>query len=414
MFLELIRYCKSYVRVHIKGYSPERFLNLCHVHKIPIWDVKREGGFYEFNTSIAGFYRMRPLVHKTGVKIRILEKHGLRFWIFGHRKRKMFFGGFFVCAVLLWIMSQFIWNIHIEGNISHSTEEVLFYLEELEVFHGCRKQTVSCGNIEKKIRNQFPEFLWVSVQMKGTRIFVQIKENEDPDIVSEIQETEYEPSSIVALESGKVTSMIVRTGTPLVSVGDQVEKGQILVAGYYAIENDAKEVIRYEPVEADGDIWIQSDLVYKEKISAEYEKKIKTGKRKKTYGIYVLGKEFSWNQKIKYEHYEMKETKKTIKLTENFYLPVSWKKILYEEYETEKAVYSKDAVEKIFWQHLLKKYENILEKGVQITGKNVTIKANGNFYECEAVIWILCPSDQKIPAQIPKVNDSLTEGDLGT
>ena len=76
---------------------------------------------------------------------------------------------------------------------------------------------------------------------------------------------EEKASSIVAEVSGTVESVVVRSGTPIVKEGDMVEAGQILVEGYYAIKNDAGEVVRYEGVAADADIQILVSEKYYDK-----------------------------------------------------------------------------------------------------------------------------------------------------
>ena len=69
----------------------------------------------------------------------ILERHGLPFFLYRNRSRKMFPAGILLCAVFLYVMSLFIWNIHIEGNYSRTTDVILDYLETEQVVHGMRK-----------------------------------------------------------------------------------------------------------------------------------------------------------------------------------------------------------------------------------------------------------------------------------
>ena len=100
--------------VHLSGYSPERFLNLCSHHKIVLWGLTSTGTEYEMCMSIAAFRKVRPLVRKTQTRVVILERHGLPFLLWKYRRRKLFAAGAFFCVVLLYVMSLFIWNIHIE------------------------------------------------------------------------------------------------------------------------------------------------------------------------------------------------------------------------------------------------------------------------------------------------------------
>ena len=142
MLTSVLKFFKGYVVVHLSGYSPERFLNLCCHHKIVLWGLRSTGTEYEMCMSIAAFRKVRPLVRKTQTKVVILERHGLPFLLWKYRRRKLFAAGAFFCIVLLYVMSLFIWNIHIEGNESLSTHVVLSYLQERGITHGMLKRQI--------------------------------------------------------------------------------------------------------------------------------------------------------------------------------------------------------------------------------------------------------------------------------
>ena len=216
MLVRLFKYLRGYVKIRVEGYSPERLLNLCNAHKILLWGVENQELIYEMYVSVKDYKRMRPLVRKTRTKIILLEKHGLPFFLHKFRKRKMFFAGILLCVTVIYVLSLFIWNIHFEGNVSQSNEELLQYLESIEVSHGTRKTEIICENIETKLRSQYPNMLWVSAEMRGTRIIIQIKENTDEDIISNIEVKNDESVSIITEKAGVIESIIVRQGTPVV------------------------------------------------------------------------------------------------------------------------------------------------------------------------------------------------------
>ena len=208
--LKLTKYFDGYVKIMLEGYSAERFLNLCNANRIVIWGVENKGGTYQLYVRVKDFKKMRTFVRKTGTKVSILEKHGFPFFIHKFRKRKMFFAGMILCTALTWILSLYVWNIHFEGNVTQSAQELMLYLEELGVSHGIQKSKVICEEIETSLRTKYPNMLWVSAELRGTRIIVQIKENTDKDIVSNMEIKKNEPASIISEYSGVVKSMIVR------------------------------------------------------------------------------------------------------------------------------------------------------------------------------------------------------------
>ena len=89
MLLKLFKYLRGFVKIKVEGYSPERFLNLCNVHQILLWGVEQHQSYYEMYLDIIDFKKIRPLVRKTGTKVILLEKHGIPFFLFRFRKRKI-------------------------------------------------------------------------------------------------------------------------------------------------------------------------------------------------------------------------------------------------------------------------------------------------------------------------------------
>ena len=332
MLVRIFKCLQGYVKIRVEGYSPERLLNLCNAHKILLWGVENQELIYEMYVSVKDYKRMRPLVKKTRTKIILLEKHGFPFFLHKFRKRKMFFAGILLCVTVIYVLSLFIWNIHFEGNVSQSNEELLQYLESIEVSHGTRKTEIICENIETKLRSQYPNMLWVSAEMRGTRIIIQIKENTDEDIISNIEVKNDEPVSIITEKAGVIESIIVRQGTPVVAEGDEVEAGQTLVEGYYPIKNDAAEIIRYEGVPADADIYLIAMDNYQDSFSVTYKEKIYTDKKRLGIKIILFDKIYEFSPKLPFKQYDKTEDIKEIHITENFYLPFSVELDWYLEY----------------------------------------------------------------------------------
>ena len=104
MLTAFFRYLKGYVRVRLKGYSPERFLNLCRARSIEIWDLRSSGLTYEMNLGIRDFRKLKPLRKKARAHVEIIERHGLPFFLHRNRNRKMFPVGILLCVAFLYVM----------------------------------------------------------------------------------------------------------------------------------------------------------------------------------------------------------------------------------------------------------------------------------------------------------------------
>ena len=76
--------------VEIEGFFTERFINLCKINNIKIWDIRNiVNGVTRFKIHISDFKKLRTIARKTKCKIRIKEKQGLYFKLFKYRKRKL-------------------------------------------------------------------------------------------------------------------------------------------------------------------------------------------------------------------------------------------------------------------------------------------------------------------------------------
>ncbi len=389
MLTNILKFLKGYLVIRLTGYAPERFLNLCRHHQITLWGLRSTGLEYEMCISIGGYKKLRPLVRKTRTKVIILERHGLPFLLHRYRNRKLFLVGALAGAALLYVMSLFVWNIHIDGNYSLSDQVVLRYLEELQVVHGMAKREVHGEEIEAKLREHFPEITWVSAEVKGTRLIVHIQESEHAaeelaedtgqGLLSEGAIPEDEPADLVAADSGVIVSMIVRKGTPAVGEGMEVKKGDLLVASRVEVLDDSGEVASASYVHADADIRIQRREFYRESFPLQYEKKLYTGKTQTAVYVTIGRKKLAFGLPHQpFGQSDIISSEIPLKITENFYLPIVFGKNTRQEYKIADRIYSEKEAQEKAQQELLYFFEKLRIKGLQIMENDVKIEINGD------------------------------------
>ncbi len=382
--IQIIRYLKGYLTIKVSGFSPERFMNLCSHHNIFLWDIENHKDYYTMKISVKGFYRLKGITRKTGTRVVITERCGLPFLSVRMWKRRVFMLGL-LGSLFFWIwMSGFIWAIEIEGNYYVTTDVFQDFLEENGFQVGMKKTSVEIEALEKAIRTHFDIVTWTSAQINGTRLLIQVKEN-DLILVENKQESAQEMAEgmdLIAEKNGTVTSIVTRSGVPLVTAGMEVEKGDILVEGGVPIYNDDGTVKRYDFCVADADIMLQSIYEMQEEIDEKYEQKQYTGRERKYPFIIFGSRKFEmpfWESK--FEESDMVEEKTQLCLFNNYYLPIYVGYDLVREYATEEKVYSKDEVKKIFENKIQKFIETLQEKGVQIIEKNVTINKTSGVWK---------------------------------
>ena len=391
-------YRKGYVRLRFWGENPERFLNLCAYHRIPVWNLISIDKAYEMNTTVEGFRRLSGICRKSRVKIKIIGKYGLPFFFYRNKKRKAFFLGFFLGLGLLFLLSRHIWNIHVEGNVYNSTQTILNYLEELDVRHGVLKKDLDCSYIAAQMREKFPDITWVSAKISGSRLILEIKENGALEEAKEKEETV--PVDLTAQTSGTIVSMVTRQGTPLKKQGDTCTAGEILVSGRLDIKNDSGEIIGYEYTQADGDIYIQHDLEYYQEFPMDYEKPVYTGEKKRGVLFQLGGYYLQLKGRSPWKDYDRVTSLHQIKLTENFKLPVYYGTVTDHAYEKQLFTYSEEEARQKAEENLNRLLESLEEKGVQISGNHVKIGIQGKTCTARGTLTVIEKNEQKTLTEI--------------
>ncbi len=410
-------YRKGFLRLHISGQGPERFLNLCCANRMDPWDVCERGEGIECRMLLSHFWKIRPLARKAGVRVRVLGRYGAPFFIRRNRKREGLLLGTGACFALIYALSLFIWNISFEGNYHYSRDTLMEYLESLDVRYGMRKNDVSCEDLEDSLRSAFPEITWVSASVTGTRLVVRIKENE---ALSAVPPRDDSPCELAAGTAGVITRMIVRQGKADVAVGDTVEEGQLLVSSALSVIDDNGETVRIKYVHADADIYARTQYAYRTEEPLLCRVETRTGRRRfraaltagrfraslslpargelwtalketaVSFGRWAMS-QAGLDPGPEAENTERPVWKETTQVRQlclfgDFYLPVYWEQtvgeetVYYERPYTEKEL--KDRSEYINEKYI----EKLLQKGVHIIKNDVRILNNGLSYTIECTV----------------------------
>jgi len=278
---KLFYYFQGYLILELSGLEKERFINLCKNREIEIIHIFATESKWYCKFKYKDFFHIKDIIKKTGCCCKIDKKIGFFFDINKLKRRKGLIIGTIVFFFILSQCSSRIWDIRVQGSFIHTKEQIFQVMkEELGIFGGVPVNMVDCFEIEKKLRLEYNDIGWISVERKGCRICISLNESVMPENIP----VKKEPCHIVAAKDGIVRKLEVRSGVPQVNVGDFVKKGEILISGIIPLTGDYDELIRNKTVCADGLVYLESDFTYNTRFSRLYEKK--------NYKKSVLGFEF--------------------------------------------------------------------------------------------------------------------------
>jgi len=394
----------GYVRLKLWGNGVERFVVLCSHQKMPLWDIEAQGKYVFTNMRLKDFYNCKKHARKAGIRAVVVERHGLPFLVSSFQKRSLWMVGFLL-FIAAWILStNMLLHIKVQGNYSISEEVFRDFLEQQGIYIGMWKKDIPIEDLEKMIREHFKQVTWTSGKLDGTVLIVDIKEYDKP-IINELKETEIKGSSLYATADGIISEIYVRNGVPQVKIGSEVKKGDILVDGRVPVLTEDQTVSYYQYYESDADIGIETFLEINYKLPRVYKEKNYTGRTASGKFIY-LGEKI-YRNKMQEHKFPYKDV--TYEVTES----LSFGKYSFgignfttKEYVNVEKQYKEEEAKQLLLQKFEKNNRILLEKGVQILGKDVTIGIIMDDWVLSGTIKVIMPAYESRPIDIENAEEA--------
>ena len=324
------------ITVQIEGFFTERFINLCRINNIKIWEIRNiVKGVIRFKMNISDFKKLRSITKKTKCKVSIKEKKGIYFTLFKYRKRKLVFVFLFLIIVFSIAFSTFIWNIDIVGNERIDKNVIISELKESGLYVGKSKLGIDKRKIVNELRAKDNELSWVGIEVDGTRAIIKIVEKTRMD-KKDIQQTNI--GDIKATKSGVITKLVSENGTSKFKALDYVNKGDVLIEGN--VYNRNNEVIG--EVSAKGYAMVDNIYTFEKEYMFKIHNKEYTNKKRTTFGITINSKENMINYLNKSKKYDITKKSKSFKLFGNI---ISFDMYTCKEYNEVEIIRTKEQIE---------------------------------------------------------------------
>lgn len=220
------RYFIGYLKISINGEKGEQIINRAAANGIGIWSLSYKNGCIYGNISVKDFCRLKNV--KRGVKcnIKIIKRYGAYFKLKKYKNRIGFILGFTAFSVILFVLSNFIWVINVEGNNTIPTKEILASCRQIGIYEGVLKSKINNKYDAQRLQLFEKNIAWCGLNIEGSVLTVNLSEA----VISD-KEQRQSPSNLKASAAGKIKKVDVTMGNTVVKVGDTVSKGDLLVSG---------------------------------------------------------------------------------------------------------------------------------------------------------------------------------------
>ncbi len=255
--IRLLRFIKGCFFFSAQGGFAERFVNLCRLNGICLWDMENDG----VKVSAFTFSRDKDLLlecaEKSGMDLEVKKEKSLKALILRYKFRLgMAFGVIGLCF-LLWFLSLFIWSVEVKGLSGVKLESFTEILSDCGVKTGVIRSKINARDVENELLRRCPEFKWVAVNVSGSKAEVEIELIAPKSSVDQSKK----PANIVASKNGKIVFVNGHRGINEVKKGDYVSKGSLLISGLQGTEDE-----NYRFVRASGEVYaLTENLISAEK-----------------------------------------------------------------------------------------------------------------------------------------------------
>lgn len=213
--------------------------------------------------SAADLKRLRRLA-KSAYRITSVSEQGTWYAVGGFFRRPVLAAGCLLAVLLIGIQSCVVEDVVVNGYRKIPESQLLQCLEEEGIRRGTWRPGIDWTTAEQTIYQRFPEITWLQLAYDGRLVILNISETDHEIYHKDIQDFSQNDShttyvNLVADQSGYVESIEPWYGEAMVSAGDYVEKGQVLISGRVPLEpttfEPEEEMEKEYFVNAKGEVW---------------------------------------------------------------------------------------------------------------------------------------------------------------
>ncbi len=303
-------------RLEVVGKNVKRYLELLIDNNIMLYSIKINKNKLTILVDDNGYNDILKI--KSSYKIKIVDIYGPKKVKNIIKKYNIFFISIIIGLLLIYVLSNIIFDIKIEHSKSEIREMILNDLRMygIEKYHFKVNYNKKEEIINKILEKERDRIEWLEIENIGTKYIVSVEERIKNDI-KEDNKTQH----IIAKKNARILEIKAESGDIVVKKNDFVNKGDILISGFITKDETIKKKVKAIGT-VYGEVWYQVDI----SVPKTYREIKYTNKQKKRIEIQFLNNKFLLFDFKPYKSYENR--RKTLLKNKLLPIRISYCKVL--------------------------------------------------------------------------------------
>ena len=294
--------------------------------------------------------------------------------------------GALIFASVLWASTYFVWDISVSGNKTMTEWQIIDSFEPYGVKYGAFIPSLDLDTLCHDYLIDSEDIGWVSVNLSGTCANIVVRERTDKGEIWQ----DARPSNVIAAEDGQITSFCIWSGEGQVSLGQVVNKGDLLISGVSdQVELDGS-VSGYLHDRAYGSVFAQVLREFTVQVPLHGQSKVYTGEQRieKNYKFFTKALKTFGNGGNDGALYDKIIDNERVMLFDMLKLPIFVTTSVYKEFEYVDCELNEQQAAELAEAKMMKKLADELA-GCELVSKSSTGALEGDVYTLTCKVYCI-------------------------
>lgn len=284
------------ITIEIQGMHPESTINAMWAQGIDVKNLKRINiTTLNLDINIRDLSNVKEMAKIKKCKVRVLRSNGILYILSRVKNGGLLISGIAIFIFLIYYLSLYVWNINIDDTKVLSPYEVRQQLLTYGIKPGIKKSSINIYDLENDLKKDDDRIMWARARIEGGTLRIKIEEKQNPPSIK-VQENK---GDIIAKCDGQIVRLYTTSGSAVVSKGDIVKKGQVLIQGI-----QGKEGFTYE-TPAEGTVIAKTFYENSKNVKIKGVNDVRTGNQEKDIYLNICGKKLYLKKcDVKYSKYD--------------------------------------------------------------------------------------------------------------